>query len=304
MRIVKLTKETTGRLLEELLERSPNSYGDYESRVNEIIEQVRTRRDEAVFAYTKQFDGADLNAGSILVTEKEIQEAYDQIDPTLLDVMRKSLVNIRSFHEKQRQQSWFTTEASGILLGQKVTPLKTVGVYVPGGKAVYPSSVLMNVLPAKAAGVERIIMTTPPDQAGKICASTLVAAKEAGVDEIYKAGGAQAVAAMAFGTQSIPKVDKIVGPGNIYVALAKKAYTECPTIINGIKPDGNSEYDKSMLSYSKMDAKISSAQYDIGLASNIAQLAISYWFDRCWVVRRGDKTNTNKKGTSSILKRL
>ena len=223
MRIVTLTKETTGRLLEELLERSPNSYGDYESRVNEIIEQVRTRRDEAVFAYTKQFDGADLNAGSILVTEKEIQEAYDQIDPTLLDVMRKSLVNIRSFHEKQRQQSWFTTEASGILLGQKVTPLKTVGVYVPGGKAVYPSSVLMNVLPAKAAGVERIIMTTPPDQAGMICASTLVAAKEAGVDEIYKAGGAQAVAAMAFGTQSVPKVDKIVGPGNIYVALAKKA---------------------------------------------------------------------------------
>lgn len=223
MRIVKLTKETTGKLLEELLKRSPNSYSAYEGKVNEIIEQVRTRRDEAVFAYTKQFDGADISADNVLVTEAEIQEAYRQVDPSLLEVMRKSLVNIRSFHEKQRQQSWFTTEASGILLGQKITPLKTAGVYVPGGKAVYPSSVLMNVVPAQVAGVGRIVMTTPPDRDGNICPSTLVAAKEAGVDEIYKIGGAQAIAAMAFGTQSIPKVDKIVGPGNIYVALAKKA---------------------------------------------------------------------------------
>lgn len=223
MRIVKLTKETTGKLLEELLERSPNSYSEYESRVNEIIEQVRTKRDEALFAYTKQFDGADLCAGNILVTEEEIQDAYAKVDRELLAVIRKSLANIRGFHEKQRQQSWFTTEENGILLGQKITPLKTAGVYVPGGKAVYPSSVLMNIVPAKVAGVDRIIMATPPDKEGKACPSTLVAAKEAGADEIYKAGGAQAIAAMAFGTQSIPKVDKIVGPGNIYVALAKKA---------------------------------------------------------------------------------
>lgn len=223
MRIVKLTTETTKNLLEELLQRSPNSYGEYESRVNEIIENVRSKRDEAVFAYTKQFDGADIDAENILVTEEEIRGAYEQVDPSLLEVMRKSLANIRSFHEKQRQQSWFASQDNGILLGQKVMPLHTAGVYVPGGKAVYPSSVLMNIVPAKVAGVRRIIMTTPPDAQGNICPSTLVAAKEAGADEIYKAGGAQAVAAMAFGTQSIPRVDKIVGPGNIYVALAKKA---------------------------------------------------------------------------------
>ena len=223
MRIVKLTTETTKNLLDELLQRSPNSYGEYESRVNEIIENVRSRRDEAVFAYTKQFDGADIDAENILVTEEEIRGAYEQVDPSLLEVMRKSLANIRSFHEKQLQQSWFASQDNGILLGQKVMPLHTAGVYVPGGKAVYPSSVLMNIVPAKVAGVRRIIMTTPPDAQGNICPSTLVAAKEAGADEIYKAGGAQAVAAMAFGTQSIPRVDKIVGPGNIYVALAKKA---------------------------------------------------------------------------------
>lgn len=223
MRIVKLTTETTRNLLDELLERSPNSYGAYESRVNEIIENVRSRRDEAVFAYTEQFDGAKIHAGNILVTEEEIRQAYEQVDPSLLEVIRKSLANIRAFHEKQRQQSWFTTQENGILLGQKVMPLKTVGVYVPGGKAVYPSSVLMNIVPAKVAGVDRILMTTPPDADGNVCASTLVAAREAGADEIYKAGGAQAIAAMAFGTQSIPRVDKIVGPGNIYVALAKKA---------------------------------------------------------------------------------
>ncbi len=223
MRIVKLTKETTKNLLEELLQRSPNSYGEYESRVNEIIENVRAKRDEAVFDYTKRFDGAQICAENILVTKDEIQKAYEQVDPSLLKVIRVALVNIRSFHEKQRQQSWFASEENGILLGQKITPLKTAGVYVPGGKAVYPSSVLMNIVPAKVAGVDRIIMTTPPDQNGDVCPSTLVAAKEAGADEIYKVGGAQAIAAMAFGTQSIPQVDKIVGPGNIYVALAKKA---------------------------------------------------------------------------------
>ncbi len=223
MRIVKLTQETTRNLLEELLERSPNSYGEYESRVNEMIETVRTRRDEAVFDYTKRFDGADINEQNIRVTAKEIQDAYEKADPALLRVMRKSLANIRSYHEKQIRQSFFTSQENGILLGQKITPLKIAGVYVPGGKAVYPSSVLMNIVPAKVAGVERIIMTTPPDKDGNICPSTLVAAKEAGADEIYKVGGAQAVAAMAFGTKCIPKVDKIVGPGNIYVALAKKA---------------------------------------------------------------------------------
>lgn len=223
MRIVKLTKETTQSLLDELLKRSPNSYGEYEGRVSAIIEDVRTRRDEAVFDYTKRFDGADIHAQNVRVTQAEIDEAYEQVDPSLLAVMRKALVNIRSFHEKQLQQSWFTSGENGILLGQKVTPLKTVGVYVPGGKAVYPSSVLMNTVPAKVAGVERVVMVTPPDKEGKVCPSTLVAAREAGADEIYKVGGAQAVAALAFGTQSIPQVDKLVGPGNIYVALAKKA---------------------------------------------------------------------------------
>ena len=183
---------------------------------------MRNNRDQAVFNYTKQFDGADINAGNILVTEEEIAEAYEQVDTTLLAVIRKSLVNIKKYHEKQVQNSWFTTE-DGIILGQKVTALATVGVYVPGGKAVYPSSVQMNVLPAKVAGVDRIVMCTPPGKDGKVYPSTLVAAKEAGVDEIYKVGGAQAIAAMAFGTESVPKVDKIVGPGNIYVALAKKA---------------------------------------------------------------------------------
>lgn len=223
MRIVKLTKETTDNLLEELLKRSPNSYGEYESRVNEIIENVRKNRDEAVFAYTKRFDRADIHAGNVLVTEEEIRQAYEKVSPDLLEVIRKSLKNIRSFHEKQLQQSWFDAKDNGIILGQKVTPLKTAGVYVPGGKAAYPSSVLMNIVPAKTAGVERIIMTTPPDKDGNVYPATLVAAVEAGADAVYKAGGAQAVAAMAFGTQSIPRVDKIVGPGNIYVALAKKA---------------------------------------------------------------------------------
>ena len=223
MRILKLTKETQNNILENLLKRSPNSYGEFESRVNDIIQNVREKRDEAIFEYTLKFDGATIDQDNICVTEEEIKEAYEQVDPKLLDVIRKALVNIRDYHAKQKQYSWFDSDESGIILGQKVTPLKTVGVYVPGGKAVYPSSVLMNVIPAKVAGVSNIIMTTPWGKDGKVYPSTLVAAKEAGVDAIYKVGGAQAIAALAFGTESIPKVDKIVGPGNIYVALAKKA---------------------------------------------------------------------------------
>lgn len=223
MRILKLTKETQNNILENLLKRSPNSYGEFESRVNDIIQNVREKRDEAIFEYTLKFDGATIDQDNIRVTEEEIKEAYEQVDPKLLDVIRKALVNIRDYHAKQKQYSWFDSDESGIILGQKVTPLKTVGVYVPGGKAVYPSSVLMNVIPAKVAVVSNIIMTTPCGKDGKVYPSTLVAAKEAGVDAIYKVGGAQAIAALAFGTESIPKVDKIVGPGNIYVALAKKA---------------------------------------------------------------------------------
>lgn len=223
MRILKLTKETQNNILENLLKRSPNSYGEFESRVNDIIQNVREKRDEAIFEYTLKFDGATIDQDNIRVTEEEIKEAYEQVDPKLLDVIRKALVNIRDYHTKQKQYSWFDSDESGIILGQKVTPLKTVGVYVPGGKAVYPSSVLMNVIPANVAGVSNIIMTTPCGKDGKVYPSTLVAAKEAGVDAIYKVGGAQAIAALAFGTESIPKVDKIVGPGNIYVALAKKA---------------------------------------------------------------------------------
>ena len=221
MKILNLTPETQSNILENLLKRSPNSYGEFEARVNDIIMTVREKKDEALFDYTKRFDKADINASNILVTEEEIEEAYRLVDTKLLEVIRKALVNIKTYHEKQRQTSWFDSQENGIILGQKVTALKRVGVYVPGGKAVYPSSVLMNVLPAKVAGVDEIIMTTPPGADGKVYPSTLVAAKEAGVDKIYKVGGAQAIAALAFGTESIPKVDKIVGPGNIYAALAK-----------------------------------------------------------------------------------
>ena len=223
MRTVKLTKESTKDILENLLKRSPNNYGKFESAVAQILDKVKKDGDEALFAYTKEFDKAEVTKETIRVTETEIEEAYAQIDPALLGVIRKALVNIRKYHEKQIQNSWFTSETNGTMLGQKVTPLNRVGVYVPGGKAVYPSSVLMNIVPAKVAGVPHIVMTTPPGKDGKICASTLVAAKEAGADEIYKVGGAQAIGALAFGTASIPKVDKIVGPGNIFVALAKKA---------------------------------------------------------------------------------
>lgn len=222
MRILKLTKDSKQNILENLLKRSPNNYTEYESSVNEIINNVRENRDKAIFDYTKKFDKADIDASNIRVTKEEIQEAYDKVDEKLPAVIRKSLVNIKKYHEKQLQNSWFTSE-DGIILGQKVTALEKAGVYVPGGKAVYPSSVLMNVLPAKVAGVDKIVMCTPPGADGKVYPSTLVAANEAGVDEIYKVGGAQAIAAMAFGTESVPKVDKIVGPGNIFVALAKKA---------------------------------------------------------------------------------
>lgn len=223
MRILKLTEETKKNLLESLLKRSPNSYKQYEDSVNAIVEEVKKNGDSAVFAYTKQFDGAEITKENIRVTKEEMEEAYGLVDDKLIDVMKKSLQNIRAYHEKQKQYSWFDSRPDGVLLGQKVTPLSCVGVYVPGGKAAYPSSVLMNILPAKVAGVEKIVMTTPCDREGKVNPATLVAADLAGADEIYKAGGAQAVAALAFGTESIPKVDKIVGPGNIYVALAKKA---------------------------------------------------------------------------------
>lgn len=223
MRMVTLTKQTTKDILENLLKRSPNQYGSYEAAVREILAKIQEEGDGALFAYTKKFDRAEITEQNVRVTDEEIREAYETVDPALVDVIRKSLVNIRSYHEKQKQNSWFTSSEDGTMLGQKVTPLEKVGVYVPGGKAVYPSSVLMNIVPAKVAGVDRIIMTTPPGPDGKVNPSTLVAAKEAGADEIYKAGGAQAVAALAYGTESIPKVDKIVGPGNIFVALAKKA---------------------------------------------------------------------------------
>ena len=223
MRTVRLTKESTKDILENLLKRSPNNYGKFEAAVADILANVKEKGDEALFSYTKEFDKVEVTPETIRVTEAEIEEAYKAVDASLLEVIRKALVNIRSYHEKQRQNSWFTSTENGTMLGQKVTPLNRVGVYVPGGKAVYPSSVLMNILPAKVAGVPHIVMTTPPGKDGKVNPSTLVAAKEAGADEIYKVGGAQAIGALAYGTASIPKVDKIVGPGNIFVALAKKA---------------------------------------------------------------------------------
>lgn len=223
MKIQRLDQETKKNLLEDLLKRSPNQYSAYEKDVAKILEDVKREGDEALFGYTARFDGAHLDAETVRVTEQEIQEAYDQIDEELLGIIRRALHNIRTYHEKQRQNSWFDSRPDGTILGQKVTALARVGVYVPGGKAAYPSSVLMNIAPAKAAGVDEIIMVTPPDKNGKVTPTTLVAAKEAGADVVYKIGGAQAIGALAYGTESIPKVDKIVGPGNIYVALAKKA---------------------------------------------------------------------------------
>lgn len=223
MRIIELTGETKKNILSDLLKRSPNHYGAYEETVNDIIRQVRERGDEAVFDYTKQFDRCEIGPENLTVTEAEIEEAYRALDEELVKTMKKSAANIRAFHEKQIRQSFFTTKPDGSVLGQRITSLARAGVYVPGGKAAYPSSVLMNVIPARVAGVGEIIMTTPPGKDGKVNPGTLVAADIAGVDRIYKVGGAQAVAAMAFGTESIPKVDKITGPGNIFVALAKKA---------------------------------------------------------------------------------
>ncbi|OUP50959.1 histidinol dehydrogenase [Lachnoclostridium sp. An181] len=223
MRIQKLDKTSKMNVLNDLLKRSPNHYGQYEEQVAAILNEVRTKKDEALFEYTKKFDHADISAETVRVTEEEIEEAYRMVDASLVEIVKKALVNIRDYHEKQKQYSWFDTKPDGSILGQKVTPLARVGVYVPGGKAAYPSSVLMNIMPAKCAGVDEVVMVTPPGKDGKVNPTTLVAAKEAGVDVIYKVGGAQAIAALAYGTESIPKVDKIVGPGNIYVALAKKA---------------------------------------------------------------------------------
>ena len=223
MRIVELTEESKQNILENMLKRSPNQYGKFQDAVDEILDAVKKDKDKALFAYTEKFDGVTITPETIRVTPEEIEEAYSLVDQELIDVIRKALVNIRTYHEKQVRYSWFDSKPDGTLLGQKITALERVGVYVPGGKAVYPSSVLMNIVPAKVAGVDKIVMTTPPSKDGKVYPVTLVAAHEAGVDEIYKVGGAQAIAALAFGTESIKKVDKIVGPGNIFVALAKKS---------------------------------------------------------------------------------
>ncbi|MBE5945078.1 MAG: histidinol dehydrogenase, partial [Lachnospiraceae bacterium] len=222
MRIVELNQDTKKDILTNLLKRSPDSYGEYETIVKDIVEDVHKNGDRALFAYTAKFDKANIDATNIKVTKEEIEEAYTQIDEHLLEIIRKAISNIKEYHEKQKQYSWFDSKNNGSMLGQKITPIEKAGVYVPGGKAAYPSSVLMNVIPAKVAGVEEIIMTTPCNSEGKVYPMTLVAANEAGVDTIYKAGGAQAIAALAYGTESIPKVDKIVGPGNIFVALAKR----------------------------------------------------------------------------------
>lgn len=223
MRIQRLNENTKKNLLEDLLKRSPNQYTEYEERVAAILSEVKEKKDTAIFNFTKKFDGAEITTDTIEVTEEEIKEAYEAVDESLINIIRKAKENITVYHEKQKQYSWFDSKPDGTMLGQKVTPLQRVGVYVPGGKAVYPSSVLMNILPAKVAGVDEIIMTTPPGKDGKVNPNTLVAAKEAGADRVFKVGGAQAIGALAYGTESIPKVDKIVGPGNIYVALAKKA---------------------------------------------------------------------------------
>ena len=223
MRIVKLDEQSRANILADLLKRDPNNYSAYEGTVQEIVDDVRARGDEALFEYTKKFDGAELSADNIRVTQAEIQEALSQVDPNLLAVMKKSMKNIREYHEKQKRYSWFDSKPNGTILGQKVSALSSVGVYVPGGKAAYPSSVLMNIIPAEVAGVEKIVMVTPPGKDGKVNPVTLIAAHLAGATEVYKVGGAQAIAALAFGTKSIPRVNKIVGPGNIFVALAKKA---------------------------------------------------------------------------------
>lgn len=222
MRIIELNEDTKKDIQNELLKRSPDNYGEYEKTVKEIVDDVHINKDSAVFKYTEKFDKAIITKDNIKVTKEEIEQAYSQVDSSLLEIIRKAIVNIKVYHEKQKRYSWFDTKDNGSMLGQKITAIENVGVYVPGGKAVYPSSVLMNVIPAKVAGVQNIVMTTPCNSQGKVYPMTLVAANEAGVDTIYKVGGAQAIAALAYGTESIPKVDKIVGPGNIFVALAKR----------------------------------------------------------------------------------
>ncbi len=223
MHIIKLTEETKKELLGNLLGRNPGSYSEYEKTVNDIINDIRQNGDKALFEYTARFDGCSIDSSSIRITEDEVKKAYEALDPEFIEVMKKSAENIRQFHEKQKRNTWIDTKDDGSILGQRILPIEISGVYVPGGKAAYPSSVLMNVVPAKVAGVERIVMCTPPSKDGSVNPGTLVAADIAGVTEMYKAGGAQAIAAMAFGTESVPKVDKITGPGNIFVALAKKA---------------------------------------------------------------------------------
>ena len=223
MRIMKLTRDSRREALEALLGRSPSGYSEYEDTVRGIIDDVRARGDKAVFELEEKFDKCILSKETLRVSPEEIEAAYNELDPQFVEVVRKAAANIRSYHEKQVTQSWITTGEDGTILGQKVTPIAVSGCYVPGGRAVYPSSVLMNVIPAKVAGVERIIIATPPNAQGKAAAGTIVAADIAGADEIYKVGGAQAIAAMAYGTETIPRVDKITGPGNIFVALAKKA---------------------------------------------------------------------------------
>lgn len=223
MRIVSLTKQSQEELLELLKERNPASYTSQQAAVDDIIANVREKKDEAVFLYEKQFDHCELSRESLRVSKEEIEEAYRELDPEFVEVMKRAAENIRAYHEKQKVNSWITTKEDGTILGQKVTPIEVSGCYVPGGRAVYPSSVLMNIIPAKVAGVPKIIMCTPPNAEGKAPVGSLVAADIAGADEIYKVGGAQAIAAMAYGTETIPKADKITGPGNIYVALAKKA---------------------------------------------------------------------------------
>ena len=223
MRIIRLDENSKQNILSDLLKRDPNNYSQYAHTVEAIVEDVKENKDKALFAYTEKFDGALITGDTVRVAKEEIQEAMEQMDPALLEVMKRSMKNIRAYHEKQRRQSWFDSKPDGTILGQKITHLESAGVYVPGGKAAYPSSVLMNIIPAEVAGVQRIVMVTPPGKDGKVNPVTLTAAHLAGATEVYKAGGAQAVAALAFGTESIPRVDKIVGPGNIFVALAKKA---------------------------------------------------------------------------------
>lgn len=223
MKSLKVNKENTKNILNDLLKRSPNNYDSYAGKVQVILDDVKEKGDAALFGYTEKFDQCHLTADTVQITKEEIQAAYEKVDDSLVDIIRKALINIRTYHEKQKQYSWFDSQPNGTILGQKVTPLSSVGVYVPGGKAAYPSSVLMNIVPAKVAGVEKIVMVTPPDKNGEVTPATLVAANEAGATHVYKVGGAQAIAALAYGTESIEKVDKIVGPGNIYVALAKKA---------------------------------------------------------------------------------